>query len=353
MAGEINRRIILKNRPVGEPTASDFELVEGPIPQPADGQALCRTIYLSLDPYMRGRMNAGASYAKPVEVGEAMCGGTVSQVVASRDASLAVGDFVLGSDGWQEYAVSPVQSLRKLGPPAFDISECTAANIAAVAPAPGAAPISYALGVLGMPGMTAYVGMLDIGQPKAGETVLVSAAAGAVGSAAGQIARIKGARVVGMAGSDEKCRWLTEELGFDAAINYKTQPLLRALRKTCPAGIDVYFDNIGGETLATVFRLMNVGARIPLIGMISIYNATELVPGPNLSPLLVKRAMIKGMIVSDHADRAADFQRDVSQWLREGKMRCRETIVEGLENAPKAFIGLFHGENIGKLLIKV
>jgi NADPH-dependent curcumin reductase CurA len=311
--------------------------VEGPIPHPADGQALCRTIYLSLDPYMRGRMNAGASYAKPVEVGEVMCGGTVSQVVASSDPSLVAGDFVLGYDGWQEYGASPVQSLRKLGPPMFD----------------AAVPISYALGMLGMPGMTAYVGMLDIGQPKAGQTVLMSAAAGAVGSVAGQIAKIKGARVVGMAGSDEKCRWLTEELGFDAAINYKTQPLLRALRKTCPAGIDVYFDNIGGETLATVFRLMNVGARIPLIGMISLYNATDLVAGPNLMPLLVKRALIKGMIVGDHADREADFLRDVSQWLREGKMRCRETIVEGLENAPKAFIGLFHGGNIGKLLVKV
>jgi NADPH-dependent curcumin reductase CurA len=344
MAGETNRRIILKSRPVGEPTAENFELVEGPIPQPAEGQALCRTIYLSLDPYMRGRMNAGASYAKPVEVGEVMGGGTVSQVVASGDPSLAPGDFVLGYDGWQEYAASPVGSLRKLGPPTFD---------AGMAPVAGAAPISCALGVLGMPGLTAYVGMVDIGQPKAGETVLMSAAAGAVGSAAGQIAKIKAARVVGMAGSDDKCRWITEELGFDAAINYKTQPLLRALRKTCPAGIDVYFDNIGGETLATVFRLMNVGARIPLVGMISLYNATELVPGPNLSPVLVKRATIKGMIVGDHGDREADFLRDVSQWLRDGKMHYRETVVEGLENAPKAFIGLFHGENIGKLLVKV
>ncbi|MDD4890861.1 MAG: NADP-dependent oxidoreductase [Phycisphaerae bacterium] len=328
-----NRQILLKSRPVGEPTPANFECVDRPVPAPAAGGALVRTIYLSVDPYMRGRMNAGKSYADPVNIGDVMCGGTVGQVVESLDPTFKPGDLVLGDGGWQEFAALDGSRLRKLD-----------AN---------AAPISYTLGALGMPGMTAYVGMIDIGQPKAGETVVVSAAAGAVGSVAGQIAKLKGCRVVGIAGSDEKCRYVVESLGFDACINYKTEPLLGRLRKHCPGGIDVYFDSVAGSTLETILRLINVGARIPLIGLISLYNATELTPGPNLFPLLVRRAMIKGMIVSDHANRQPAFLADMTAWIRDGKVKVRETIVNGLENAPAAFIGLFRGENTGKMLVKV
>ncbi len=319
---------------MGEPTAGNFSLVESPMPALADGQVLCRTLFLSLDPYMRGRMNSGRSYVDPVEVGQPMCGGTISQVVQSRSDSFTPGDVVLSDSGWQEYAACAAGSLKKLPRQPW--------------------PLSYYLGVLGMPGMTAYVALLDIGQPRPGETVVISAAAGAVGSVAGQIAKIKGCRVVGTAGSDEKCRHVKETLGFDACINYKTEPLLRGLKRACPNGIDVYFDNVGGPTLETVLRLINIGARIPLVGMISQYNATELVGGPNLMSLLVKRATIRGMIVYDHVDRAEAFTRDVSQWLGEGKMKYREHMVEGgLAAVPQAFIGLFHGENIGKLVVKI
>ncbi|MFB3892303.1 MAG: NADP-dependent oxidoreductase [Phycisphaerae bacterium] len=328
-----NHQILLKSRPAGEPTAQNFELVERPVQSPAEGQVLRRTLFLSLDPYMRGRMNAGRSYVDPVEVGGVMCGGTVSQVVESKSPAFAAGDIVLGYDGWQEFGLDDGSSLRKIEM--------------------GKLPLSYALGVLGMPGMTAYVGMLDIGRPKAGETVVVSAASGAVGSVAGQIAKIKGCRVVGSAGSDAKCLYVTKELGFDACFNYKTEPMLRALKRACPAGIDVYFENVGGPMLEAVLRLANVGARIPLIGLISQYNATELVAGPNLMPVLVKRITIRGMIVGDHASRRDEFLRDMGRWLAEGKIKYRETVVEGLAAAPKAFIGLFHGENFGKLIVKV
>ena len=218
---------------------------------------------------------------------------------------------------------------------------------------PAQGPLSYALGVLGMPGMTAYVALLDIGRPQPGETVVVSAAAGAVGSVVGQIARIKGCRAVGTAGSDAKCRFVVDELGFDACVNYKTQDLKQALKDACPGGIDVYYDNVGGPVLAAVLRQINQGARIPLVGQIAHYNATEPPPGPNLMPLLVKRALIQGFIVSDHPEREADFLRDVSGWLKEGKIKYREDIVDGLENAPRAFLGLFRGENTGKLLVRV
>jgi NADPH-dependent curcumin reductase len=327
------RQVILKDRPVGEPAAHHFELVERPMPEVAEGQVLRRTLFLSLDPYMRGRMSAMKSYAAPVDLGAVMVGGTVSQVVESRNPAFKSGDFVLGYDGWQEYGLSDGSGLKKMVDWRW--------------------PLSYALGVLGMPGMTAYVGMLDIGRPKPGETVVVSAAAGAVGSVAGQIAKIKGCRAVGTAGTDDKCEYVVKELGFDACINYKTQHVLRSLRKNCPDGVDVYFDNVGGPILEAVLRLINVHARIPLIGMISQYNATELSPGPNLVPLLFNRALIQGMIVNDHVDRRDAFLQDVSGWLREGKMKFREHVVEGLENAPAAFMGLFRGENFGKLLIKV
>lgn len=329
----MNRQIVLKRRPVGAPSPDDFALVESPRPAPAEGEVLTRTIYLSLDPYMRGRMNEGRSYARPVELGQVMVGGTVGEVVASRYPGLARGDLVLGYDGWQEYAVAKGPALRKLDP--------------------AVAPISTALGVLGMPGLTAYVGLLDIAGPRPGETVVVSAAAGAVGSIVGQIAKIKGCRAVGVAGTREKCDYVVRELGFDACVSHRTADLVGALREACPAGIDVYFENVGGAVLGAVLRLINPGARIPLCGLIAQYNAVEPPAGPNLAPILVNRALIKGFIVSDHLDRTADFLRDGVQWIRQGRLRYREDVVEGLANAPRAFVGLLEGRNFGKLLVRV
>lgn len=333
MAEPVNRQIVLRRRPVGAPSVEDFALVEAPIPAPAEGEVLCRTIYLSLDPYMRGRMNPGRSYARGVELGEVMVGGTVSQVVESRHAGLAPGDFVVGYGGWQEFGLSPGGSLRRLDP--------------------RAAPISTALGVLGMPGLTAYVGLLEIGRPRPGETVVVSAAAGAVGSVAGQIAKLKGCRAVGVAGSPEKCAWVVQTLGFDACVSHRTADLVGALREACPEGIDVYFDNVGGRVLAAVLQLINRGARIPLCGLIAQYNALEPPTGPNLAPLLVQRALIQGFIVSDHAHRAEEFLREATPWVREGRLKYREDLVEGLAQAPRAFLGLLEGRNFGKLLVRV
>ncbi len=327
------RQVVLRNRPVGMPKPTDFDLVESPVPEPKEGEVLCRTIYLSLDPYMRGRIAGGKSYAAGVEPGQTVVGGTVSEVVESRHPDLSRGDLVLGYDGWQTHAVARGGGLRKL-----DAKQ---------------APISTALGVLGMPGLTAYVGLLDIGQPRPGETVVVSAAAGAVGSAVGQIAKIKGCRVVGVAGSREKCDYVVNELGFDACVDYKKGNLLAALNDACPNGIDVYFENVGGEVLQAVLQLINQNARIPLCGLISEYNATELQPGPNLRSLLINRALIKGFIISDHLDRTRDFLTDVGTWIREGRLKYREDVVTGLENAPSAFIGLLQGRNFGKLLVKV
>jgi hypothetical protein len=328
-----NRQIRLQRRPVGLPKPDDFELAKAPVPSPGDGQVLSRTIYLSLDPYMRGRMNEARSYAASVDLGQVMVGSTVSEVVESRYAGLAKGDLVVGYDGWQEYAVSPGASLRKLDP--------------------RAAPISTALGVLGMPGMTAYVGLLDIGRPKPGETVVVSAAAGAVGSAVGQIAKIKGCRAVGIAGGQVKCDHVVKELGFDAAVDYRTGDLFTALKQACPNGIDVYFDNVGGDVLKAALRQINRGARIPLCGIISQYNATELPPGPNLAPILVNRALVQGFIISDHAERLPEFLRECGEWVRTGRLKYREDIVDGLERSPEAFIGLLSGRNLGKLIVRV
>jgi hypothetical protein len=333
MPSEMNRQVLLRRRPVGAPRPDDLQLVDTPIPAPGDGQILCRTIYLSLDPYMRGRMNEARSYASPVALGQVMVGGTVSQVVESKLPGFAPGDFVVGYDGWQAWAVSNGAGVRKLDP--------------------RQAPISTALGVLGMPGMTAYVGLLDIGRPKAGETVVVSAASGAVGSAVGQIAKIKGCRVVGVAGTAEKCEWVTRELGFDACVNHRTQDLGVVLAEACPAGIDVYFDNVGGAVLAAVLKRISVGARIPLCGLISQYNATEPPSGPNLAPVLINRALIKGFIVTDHGDRLADFIADCARWVREGRLKYREDVVDGLDRAPTALIGLLEGRNFGKLLVRV
>ena len=334
MAETLSREIHLKNRPTGLPNESDFELALVPIPEPGEGQVLVRNIYMSVDPYMRGRMSDRESYTPPFQLGQPLDGGCVGQVVKSR-SRLRVGDYVLGGKGWREHYVSDATGLTEIYP---DI-----------------APIQTFLGTLGMPGMTAYVGLLEIGQMKEGEAVFVSAASGAVGSVACQIARIKGCRVVGSAGSDEKVAWLMDEAGVDAAFNYKTVVGLRdALARCFPDGIDVYFDNVGGGHLQAALAHMDDFGRVVMCGMISQYNLTEPEPGPNNLMLAVgRRLTLRGFIVSDHWDRRPQFYADMGKWIAEGKVKWKETIVEGIENAPRAFIGLFTGENLGKMLVKV
>jgi NADPH-dependent curcumin reductase CurA len=335
---ETARRIVLASRPVGEPKPSDFRLEEFAAPQPGPGEILLRTKFLSLDPYMRGRMSDAPSYAKPVGIGEVMEGGTVNEVVASNNDKYAVGDIVLGHTGWQTHAVSKGAGLRKLDP--------------------SVAPVSTALGVLGMPGMTAYAGLLEIGQPKEGETVVVSAASGAVGSVVGQIARIKGARAVGIAGGPDKCRYVKDELGFDACIDHRAADFPEQLKAACPKGADVYFENVGVPVFDAVLPLFNPFARVPVCGLIAQYNMTELPPGPDRVPLLLrnvltKRLTIRGFIVSDFAAKFPDFIRDMPQWIRQGRIKYREDIAEGLENAPQTFIGLLKGKNFGKQLVRI
>ena len=334
----IARRIVLASRPVGEPKASDFRLEEYPLPQPGPGEVLLRTQWLSLDPYMRGRMSDAPSYAKPVGVGDVMEGGTVSAVAASNNDRFAAGDIVLGHTGWQTHALSNGAGLRKLDPKL--------------------APVSTALGVLGMPGMTAYAGLLEIGKPQPGETVVVAAASGAVGSAVGQIAKVKGARAVGIAGGADKCRYVKDELGFDDCLDHRAPDFAARLKAACPKGIDVYFENVGGAVFDAVLPLLNPFARIPVCGLIAQYNATELPPGPNRLPLLMrnvltKRLLIRGFIVWDFAARLDDFLRDMSQWVKEGRVKYREDVVDGLENAPATLIGLLKGKNFGKQLVRV
>jgi NADPH-dependent curcumin reductase CurA len=335
---ETARRIVLASRPVGEPKPSDFRLEEFPVPQPGPGQLLLRTRWLSLDPYMRGRMSDAPSYAKPVGIDEVMEAGTVSEVAASNNERYAKGDIVLSRAGWQTHMLSDGSGLRKLDPKL--------------------APISTALGVLGMPGMTAYTGLLEIGQPKAGETVVVSAASGAVGSVVGQIARIKGARAVGIAGGPDKCNYVKDELGFDDCIDHRAPDFPEKLKATCPKGIDVYFENVSGPVWDAVFPLLNTFARIPVCGLIALYSATELKEARYVVPqvfraILTKRLTIRGFIVTDFAAKHGDFQRDVSQWVREGKVKYREDIAEGLENAPQAFMGMLKGKNFGKQLVRI
>jgi NADPH-dependent curcumin reductase CurA len=329
----MNVRVLLARHPVGEPVDEDFRIVQEPIPKPADGEVLVETHYLSLDPYMRGRMSAAKSYAKGVELGEVMVGETVGEVVESRAPQFRQGDLVLARSGWQRFAVAAPGSLRKLE-------------------ADGV-PSTYALGILGMPGLTAYCALLEIGAPKAGETVVISAASGAVGSVAGQIAKIKGCRAVGIAGSADKCRYVVEELGFDACIDRHTTDLDAALKEHCPDGIDVYFDNTGGAILEAVLRQIRLHARIAIVGTISQYNATTPPPGPNLRPLLINRAKMEGFLVFDHAAHQEQFERDMRGWLRDGKLHYKEDVVEGLENAPRALAGLLRGENFGKRIVKV
>ena len=333
MAAGINRQILLKSRPDGAPGLDNFELVQRPVPEPADGEVLMRTRYLSLDPYMRGRMSAAKSYAKPVEVGEPMVGRTVGEIVASRNAKFAVGDIVLGYGGWRDYALSGGVGVRKLDP--------------------AAAPVTAALGVLGMPGMTAYAGLLEIGRPKPGETVAVAAASGAVGSVVGQIAKIRGCRAVGIAGGPDKCRYVVEELGFDACVDHRPPDFAHQLEAACPAGIDVYFENVGGAVQRAVWPLLNDFARIPVCGLIAQYSATTPTPGPDMFSMLRKRLTLRGFIVTDFAAKEADFLRDAGDWVRSGRLKYREDVVEGLENAPAAFLGLLAGKNFGKLLVKV
>ena len=333
-----NRRIVLAARPQGAPQSSDFSMISEPIPDLGEGEIISRTIYLSLDPYMRGRMNEGKSYAAPVEIGETMCGGTVSQVLKSNNPEFAKDDYILTYDGWQEYAVSDGKGARKLDPTQ--------------------APISTAVGVLGMPGMTAYMGLLEIGQPHSGETVVVAAATGAVGSNVGQIARLKGCRVVGIAGSTEKCEFALNELGFDACINYKDAGFRDSLKTACPEGIDVYFENVGGMVFEAIIPLLNFQSRIPVCGLIAHYNDTELPSGPNVLPklmrmVLTQRVTIRGFIVSDFSNKQGAFLRDMSKWIADGKIKYKEDIVEGLDNAVGAFQGLLEGSNFGKLLIQV
>jgi NADPH-dependent curcumin reductase CurA len=327
-----NREIRLAARPNGFPKDGDFELAETPIPEPGDGEVLVRNVYMSVDPYMRGRMNDTKSYAPSFQIGEPMQGGAVGQVVESRSDALAPGDWVNGMHGWREYYVADGGSLMKIDP--------------------DQAPVSKALGVLGLTGFTAYVGLLDLGSPKEGETVFVSAASGAVGSIVGQIAKLKGCRVIGSAGTSEKVA-AARDFGFDEAFNYKEEAPADALDRLCPDGIDVYFENVGGEHLEAALPRMRLFGRVVLCGLICHYNDTEMRPGPSLVPALTNRLTIRGFIISDHFDRLPDFLRDVGGWLREGRIRDEETVVEGIENAPAAFMGLLNGQNRGKMLVKV
>jgi NADPH-dependent curcumin reductase CurA len=338
MTARRNRQILLASRPRGEPTPANFKLVETDVPEPGPGQMLLRTIYLSLDPYMRGRMNAGPSYAKPVEVGEVMEGRAVCEVIKSNIPQFNVNDIVLAGTGWQELTLSDGNGVQKIDP--------------------SIRPISYALGVLGMPGLTAYTGLLNIGQPKPDETLVVAAASGAVGSVVGQIAKIKGCRVIGIAGGERKCRYVKDELGFDDCLDHRQSNLAERLKAACPKGIDIYFENVGGAVFEAVLPLLNNFARVPVCGLIAHYNVTELPAGPNRLPLvmqstLVKRLTFRGFIVWDFAAQYPDFIRDMSGWLREGRVKYKEDITDGLENAPRELIGLLKGENFGKKIIRV
>ena len=330
----LNKEIQFASRPTGMPTLDNFKIVDADVPPLNDGEVFVRTLYISVDPYLRGRMREGRSYIPPFEVGQVIESGVVGKVVESRAPEFQQGDIVTGMLGWRLYNVAKAAELRKVDP--------------------RVAPVTTALGVLGMPGLTAYFGLLDIGQPKEGETVVVSGAAGAVGMTVCQIAPIKGGRAVGIAGSDEKNKYLTDELGVDAAINYKDTEWKQALKEACPKGVDVYFDNVGGEISDAVLPLLNHGARIVICGQISLYNLDKPDVGPRPQPsLLVNSALMKGFIITAYAARFAEGVMNLAQWLAAGKLKYAETIVEGFENTPHAFIGLFSGENLGKQIVKV
>jgi NADPH-dependent curcumin reductase CurA len=331
----VNRQIVLAEHPVGLPKESDFRLVDSPMPKAGSGEVLVQTLYLSVDPYMRARMSGVNTYARGLETGEVMIGSVVGRVVESNDPRIAVGDIVEGMLGWQEYAVSHAKPLRRIDP--------------------SVAPVSTALYVLGIPGVTAYFGLLDICKPQPGETVVVSGAAGAVGSLVGQIAKLKRCRAIGVAGSNAKIRYITGELGFDGGFNYReTEDYYARLKDLCPNGIDVYFDNVGGRITDEVMRLINTRARISVCGQISQYNAEEPEMGPRwLGQLVIKQAKVEGFLVHQFADRFEDGFKQLTAWVREKRLKYREDVVEGIENAPKAFIGMMEGRNIGKRLVKV
>ena len=334
MANDVNRQIRQVARPVNYPQESDFRLVESPIPEPGEGEVLLQTIWLSLDPYQRGRMTDAMPPATPVELGPVIVGGVAGRIIRSRTPAFTEGDIVEGSIGWQEYGLSDASELRKV-----DLS---------------LGPLSTALGVLGMPGMTAYFGFLNVGQPRPGDTVVVSAASGAVGQVVGQISKIAGCRTVGIAGTQEKIDYIVNDLGFDAGINYKTVDLDSALRAACPLGVDVYFDNVGGAVTDTVFHHLNVGARISICGAISQYNQDEPEPGPrNIEALLWIQARAEGFNVGQFEDSFEGARQRIADWMKEGRIKYKEDVVEGLENAPQAFIGMLQGGNFGKLLVKV
>jgi len=334
-----NQRIVLASRPVGAPIQSDFRLETTDKPVPAKGEMLLRTIYLSLDPYMRGRMSDAKSYADPVAIDQVMVGGTVCQIEESNNSGFEVGEWVVAYTGWQKYALSDGKGLLKLGK--------------------DPATPSYALGIMGMPGFTAYMGLLDIGQPKPGETIVVAAATGPVGATVGQIGKLKGCRVVGIAGGEEKCRYAKQQLGFDECIDHKAADFVEQLTKACVDGIDVYYENVGGKVFDAVLPLLNTSARIPLCGLVSQYNATSLPKGPDrlsmlMGSILFKRIKMQGFIIfDDYAHRYDEFAVDMTTWLNEGKVKYKEQVVDGLENTVEAFAGLLKGKNFGKLVIKV
>jgi NADPH-dependent curcumin reductase CurA len=336
---EKNRRVVLACRPDGAPTKENFRLETTAKPVPKEGEMLLRSIYLSLDPYMRGRMSDAPSYAEPVEIEGVMVGATVCQVEASRHPDYLEGEWVLAYTGWQDYALSEGTGLTRLGKKPENPS--------------------YALGIMGMPGFTAYVGLLDIGQPKQGETLVVAAATGPVGATVGQIGKLKGCRVVGVAGGSEKCAYARDVLGFDMCLDHQAADFYQQLKEACPNGVDIYFESVGGKVFDAVLPRLNIGARIPVCGLVSSYNATKLPDGPDrlsllMGNILIKRLKVQGFIIFDHYDsRYSEFVKDMSGWLSTGQIKYREQVVEGLESAPKAFIGLLEGQNFGKLVIHV
>ena len=334
MGSEVNLKVLLANRPVGYPTEDDFDIVESPIPMPEEGEVLIKTEWLSLDPYMRGRMNDQQSYADPVKIGEVMVGGSVGRVQQSRAPAYHVGDVVEGRTGWQMYAISDGSDIRKVDE---DLG-----------------PIQTSIGILGMPGLTGYFGFLDVCKPVPGDTVVVSAASGAVGQVVGQIARIMGCSVIGTAGSDEKVDYIVNELGFDVGINYKTENIRKALDEACPVGIDVYFDNVGGLVTDAVLDRINTGARISVCGQISQYNLPEPEMAPrNMGLLIRSQSKMEGFLVTKYQNRFEEGRQRMAYWIRRGELKYREDVVEGLQNAPRTFIGMLNGENFGKTLIKI
>jgi NADPH-dependent curcumin reductase len=329
----IRRSIVLKRRPTGSPSREDFDVLEDAIPSPGPGEVVTRTIWLSIDPYMRGRLREQQTYAVAIQVGEVMTGETVGEVIASADSNFVAGEVVVGARGWQTHSATPAERLTKLDR--------------------HGAPLSAYLGVLGMPGATAYRGISEICQPKKGETVVVSAASGAVGSVAGQLAKRAGARVVGMAGGAEKCLWVQDSLGFDDCVDHRSLDLRAELMASCPNGIDAYFENVGGDVQAAVFDLLNPFARVAMCGMVSQYNEAEFPPGPNLGFVVGKRVMIQGFIVSDKPEKIAEWRKLAAPWVADGSLVYREDVHDGLENAPEALAAILGGRNFGKLLVRV